>query len=142
MSRLLHTEITGVVAQIHRKQDDVQGIYLFGSYARGVADRNSDVDLAVLLSPVASKQSISLVMSPLHDALQQFLKRSIDLLNLRQVSTVVQHQVISHGQLIDCQNRYAVEEFEMLVISFYQQLNFERSALLEAFADTGKAYAV
>lgn len=142
MSSLLQTEISGVVAKIHHQLDGVQGIYLFGSYASGAADSHSDVDLAVLLSPVASKQSVSLVMSPLHDALKRYLNRSIDLLNLRRVSTVVQREVISQGRLIDCQNRYAVEEFEMLVMSFYQQLNYERSALLEAFAKTGKAYAV
>ena len=36
----------------------------------------------------------------------------------------------------------AVAEFEMLTLSYYQKLNEERQAILEAFHETGRAYAV
>ena len=40
------------------------------------------------------------------------------------------------------QDQYAVDEFEMLTLSFYQKLNEERKELLDDFWKTGKVYNV
>ena len=73
--------------------------------------------------------------------LQEALSREVDLLNARQVSTVFQKEIIG-GARIYCADRYAADEFEMLVISYYQKLNEERREILAAFYRTGRAYAV
>lgn len=119
-----------------------EAIYLFGSY--GTADEwpTSDVDIALLLPPAKAKQVGHLALSDLHNRLAQLLGKEIDLINLRQVSTVFQKEIIMAERRIFCADRYAADEFEMLVLSFYQKLNEERQDILAEFARTGRAYPV
>ncbi len=63
-------------------------------------------------------------------------------MNARLVSTVFQKEIIGSGRLIYAADPYAVDEFEMLVMSYYQKLNEERKDILESFYRTGRAYAV
>jgi uncharacterized protein len=131
-----------IVEAILAVYPDTQAIYLFGSY--GTADEwpDSDVDMALLLPPAAAKEAGSLLLGELHLALQSLLKKELDLLNLRQVSTVMQKEVVFSGRRIYCADEYATAEFEMLVLSFYQKLNEERREILEAFRESKRAYAV
>jgi len=118
-----------------------QGIYLFGSFATADERADSDVDIALLLPPDEAKRAGQLVTSDLRRQLSRTLGRDVDLLNARRVSTVFQ-MVIIFGELIYCADRYAVDEFEMLTLSYYQKLNEERAEILAEFRQTGRAYAV
>ncbi|VAW33559.1 Nucleotidyltransferase domain protein, SO_3165 group [hydrothermal vent metagenome] len=120
----------------------VQAVYLFGSYSVGEERPSSDVDIAILLPPALAKEVGSLLLGDLHLALAELLGKEIDLVNLRQVSTVFQKEITMSGQQIFCADAYAADEFEMLVLSFYQKLNEERREILAAFAETGRAYEV
>ncbi|MEW6262360.1 MAG: nucleotidyltransferase domain-containing protein [Thermodesulfobacteriota bacterium] len=120
----------------------VQGIYLFGSYGTENEWPDSDVDLALLLPPEQAKKEKNLVLSECRFDLEKALSKEVDLLNARLVSTVCQKEIIAGGELIYCSDRYAVDEFEMLVISYYQKLNEERREILESFQRTGRAYPV
>lgn len=120
----------------------VQGVYLFGSHGAGEAWPESDVDLALLLSFEEAGECPALMLSPCHGALAEALGRPVDLVNLRLVSTVFQLEIIKTGRLIYTGDINAINEFEMLTLSFYQKLNEERKAILDDFAATGKAYRV
>jgi predicted nucleotidyltransferase len=118
-----------------------QGIYLFGSYDAHQELPDSDIDIALLLPPEQARQEKNLFLSRCRFDLQDALSRDVDLLNARQVSTVFQKEIIG-GVRIYCADLYAADEFEMLVISYYQKLNEERREILDAFYRTGRAYAV
>ena len=109
---------------------DVQAIYLFGSYDTEQEWPNSDVDIALLLPPVIAQTSGSLALDPLLFELERLLGKSVDLINLRQVSTVFRKEVIMADRRVDCRDEYAADEFEMLTLSFYQKLNQERREVL------------
>lgn len=119
-----------------------QAIYLFGTY--GTADEwpDSDVDIAVLLPPEEARQQSQLTLTPCHYGLADALGKPVDLLNVRQVSTVFQKEIVASGRRLYCADDDAAAEFEMLTLSLYQKLNEERQAILESFEETGKAYAV
>ena len=135
-----------MIADINNSVQDafpnVQGIYLFGSFAVGNATEGSDIDIGILLPHDSAKKAGGLALSTLHLLLEKQLKRTVDLINLRLVSTVLQNEVINNGKLIKCRDDYAVQEFEMLAASFYQKLNEERKEILDAFWQSGKAFAV
>lgn len=118
-----------------------QAIYLFGSYGAGNAWPDSDADIALLLTPEQAKAEPNLLLSQCRFDLEDALSKEVDLLNARQVSTVFQKEIIG-GVRIYCADPYAADEFEMLVISYYQKLNQERREILDAFYKTGRAYAV
>ena len=131
-----------IVRIILQHYPTAQAIYLFGTY--GTADEwpTSDADLALLLPYQAAQQQPYLTLTPCHYDLEAALDKSVDLVNLREVDTVFQHEIVTSGRRIYVADDNAVGEFEMLTLSFYQKLNEERAAILEQFYETGKAYAV
>lgn len=121
---------------------DSQGIYLFGSHGTSSQRPDSDIDIALLLPPLQAKQASAVALNSCSLALTRQLRITADLINARQVSTVFQKEIIAAGRLLYCADQYAVEEFEMLTLSYLQKLNDERREILQAFAASGRAYAV
>jgi uncharacterized protein len=121
---------------------DTQGVYLFGTFGTEDERADSDVDIALLLPPIRARMEPDLQLSRCRASLVKLFRRDVDLINARRVSTVFQKEIIAHGRLIYCKDHYAVEEFEMIVLSLYQTLNEERRGILDSFAADGRAYAV
>ena len=139
MSRAETTAAIIPIVLMHYKA--AQAIYLFGSYGTGHAWPDSDLDIALLLIPEQAKTEPNLLLSQCRFDLEEAMSQEVDLLNVRQVSTVFQKEIIG-GVRIYCADPYAADEFEMLVISYYQKLTYERRAIMDAFYKTGRAYAV
>jgi len=131
-----------IIAQVSDAFPSVQAVYLFGSTVDGQQRRESDIDIAILLPPVQARRAGSLSMSPLHQRLESALSRSVDLVNLREVSTVFQNEIIASGERILCADPDAADEFEMLVMSMYQKLNAERAGILAEGLASGRFYPV
>lgn len=135
-------EIDPIIQAIVRQHPAIQAIYLFGSYGTADERPDSDADIALLLSPQESKKLGSLMASELHIELEHLLSRDVDLINLRQVSTVLQKEVIAADRRVYEGDRTAAEEFEMLTISLYQKLNEERSGIVESALNGGRFHKV
>jgi len=119
---------------------DTQAIYLFGSYGTENEWPDSDVDIALLLPPGHAKAIRVLAMSPLCCKLGSLLEKPVDLINLREVSTVFQKEIIAADRRIHTGNAYAADEFEMLVLSFFQKLSQERAEILAEGLRSGRFY--
>jgi uncharacterized protein len=130
-----HEEIINAVLEHH---PHAQAVYLFGTYGTEGEWPDSDVDIGLLLPAEEAKRSGSLTWSALHTALEQVFGKDVDLINLRRVSTVLQKEVVMAERRIFCPDRYAAEEFEMLVLSFYQKLNEERAGILDEGLASGR----
>ncbi len=121
---------------------NVQGIYLFGSCMTEDEWPESDIDIALLLPPFEAKLERSLAISDCAFELSRAFDKNVDLLNARTVSTVFQKEIVTKGRLLFCSDRYAVDEFEMLTLSYYQKLNEERSGIIEAALADGRFYNI
>jgi uncharacterized protein len=115
-----------------------QAIYLFGSYGTPDEQKDSDVDIAVLFPSGSAGTIGNIAVSECRYALELALKRTVELINLRRVNTVFQQEIIQEGVLIYKQDEYAVDVFEMRVMSSYQKLNEERAGILEDILETGR----
>jgi predicted nucleotidyltransferase len=135
-------ELNLVIQLILDCYPETQAMYLFGSYATEYERQDSDVDIAVLLTPPESKRVGSLMGSELHFALEEMLHREVDLINLRQVPTVLQKEVIASERRIFERGSYAAQEFEMLTLSQYQKLNEERAEIVEEALAGGRFHQV
>ncbi|MCS6848811.1 MAG: nucleotidyltransferase domain-containing protein [Anaerolineae bacterium] len=135
-------QVEALVAIILRDFPSTQAIYLFGSYAQGMQHAGSDVDVAVLLPVREARVAGDLRLSDTALALSKHVRRDVDLVNLRLVSTVFQNQIIHSGKLIYSGDEPARREFEMLTLSFYMKLNEERADILRQFRETRRAYDV
>ena len=131
-----------VLAFIRDALPSVQAVYLFGSCADGVERPDSDVDLAVLLPHAAAKAVSPRNVRDLKFPLYDIVKREVDLVNLRSVSIVFRHEIVSTGRPVYVPDLPALEEFEMTTLSLYQKLNEERSEILRRIRSDGRAYAV
>lgn len=81
-----------LVQTIVKRYPETQAVYLFGSYGTGHEWPESDVDIAVLLPPEKAKNTGSLSVIDLQLELETLLKKQVDLINLRLVSTVFQKE--------------------------------------------------
>jgi len=133
-------EQAAIIQTVLSHYPKAQAIYFFGSYGTEQEWPESDVDIAVLLPPEESKMIGPLVMSDLHFTLESMLKKDVDLINLRQVSTVLQKEVVAADRRIYEGDAYAAEEFEMLALSLYQKLNEERAEIVESAMAGGRFY--
>jgi len=134
------TIIKELIKTVLSHYPDTQAIYLFGSWGTEDEWPNSDVDIGVLLPPKQAKLVDSRAWHALAMHLGDIANKSVDLLNLRQVSTVFQKEVAMADRRIFCADECAADEFEMLTLSFYQKLNEERAGVLAEGLRSGRFY--
>ena len=83
------------------KKPDIDAVYLFGSGARGNMREKSDIDLAVLFSAGAGNKlaRFDLLLTMAMD-LEAKTRRHVDVVDIREVPLVLQHQVLKHGKCV------------------------------------------
>ena len=100
-------------------QPDVLAAYLFGSYARGDARPDSDVDLAVLLSTTDEMERFERRLELIGAVGEALGRRSADVVVLNDAPPLLTHQVLTHGRLIAERDRMARVEFEVRAGKIY-----------------------
>jgi predicted nucleotidyltransferase len=136
MKAALDTLTPALVAAILRVVPDAQALYAFGSQARGDANAESDLDLAVL----APQPIPPLVRFALQGELATIAGCDVDLVDLRSANTVMRAQVYRSDLLLHEGDRHARQWFEMLALSDYARLNEERRAILADVHARGKVF--
>lgn len=124
---------------ILRYYPDTQAIYLFGSWGTPWQTAASDVDIAVLLPPLPAKQVDPWQWLELAQHLAAIVGTArADVINLRQVNTVLQKEIVMAERRIYCADLDSVLAFEGVMLSYYQQLQMERRAIIEDALRTGR----
>jgi len=103
-------------------QPDVLAAYLFGSYARGDARPDSDVDLAVLLSTTDEMERFERRLGLIGAVGEVLGRRSADVVVLNDAPPLLTHQVLTHGRLIAERDRMARVDFEVQAGKIYADL--------------------
>jgi len=95
------------------------GVWLYGSFAHGRARRDSDLDIAILpdrpIDPTDRWRRSELVSSR--------LPKTVDLVDLRQVGTVLRFEVVTGGRRIAARDPDRCDIFETAVVAMFQRLN-------------------
>lgn len=114
---------------------ELQGVYLFGSLAKGESHPGSDVDLAVL----GPARFDATRLFDLTAELADMLHRDVDLIDLSQASTVMRAQIIAFGERIYGRDS-ELDDYECRALSQYARLNEERAGILEDIARRGRIH--
>ena len=125
-----------IIAEIKKALPEVKGIYLFGSYAKGQQNIESDLDIAILLFPALE----NIRRWKLSQHLAAILNKDVDLVDLQSASTVMQFQVITQGKRLYDADFAFCEQFEDKVYQLYLTLNDDRKFILDEIRKTGKIY--
>ncbi|MBB6175703.1 putative nucleotidyltransferase [Anoxybacillus tengchongensis] len=117
-------------------------IYLFGSVATRHVRYDSDIDIAFLSDKRSSdKRSLDhYERFMLAQQLAERLQRDVDLIDLKQASTVFQAQIVHSGKVIYCANEQKRAEYEWRVLKMYAKLNEEREEILRNIVESGSVY--
>lgn len=101
---------------------EVVFVYLYGSHAKGTANRLSDVDVAIYLDEKAvPKDKLFEVRLAFIGELMSLLQTNeIDVVTLNNASPLLSHQVLKYGILLDCKdqtkkNEYVVRSFNVYI---------------------------
>jgi len=124
-----------IVELLRQRLPTLQAVYCFGSFATGHAGPESDLDLAVLLPTAADPVHVWELAGEVADIADV----PVDLVDLRSASTVMQFQVITHGQRLWAQSLPA-GLFECLVVGEKWALDVAREGVLSDILKDGKVY--
>jgi len=127
----------GVVALLRRRLPTLLAVYLFGSHAQGMANDDSDIDIAVLvegkLDPLQAWE--------LAQTLAARAGCEVDLLDLRTSSTVMQYQVVTSGLRLWSKDGQAAL-YECFILSEKMELDMGRAGLLQDIQREGSIYGI
>jgi len=125
-----------VVSALRAAFPGTMAIYAFGSRISGGATPDSDLDLAILVPGYAPPLALWDTASQLAD----LVGCEVDLLDFRAASTVMQHQILTHGRRLWAEP-LAAGLYECFVVSEKFKLDERRAPLLADIAREGRVYA-
>ncbi len=132
-----------IISLVRSTYSDTQAIYLYGTWGTEDQCQNSDLDMAVLLPPATARALDHSTWARLSTEIAAAAKvEYADLIEPRTVSVLLCKEIIAADRRIYCADEYAADEFEMLVLSFYQKLNDERREIVESGLRDGRFYDV
>ncbi|KGM98410.1 nucleotidyltransferase [Clostridium novyi A str. 4552] len=94
-------------------------IYIFGSYAKGTNNSNSDLDIAVLLEHNYNAMD---KLSLISDLTLIFKRDDIDLVILNSANSVLRHQIVKYGKIIFMENEDIKVNFEVRTLKEYMDM--------------------
>ena len=124
-------EIEKYADKIIKKLENIECdfIYIFGSYAKGEQNNDSDVDIAFY--SLIRHDSYDIFLLAQEISLQ--LGKEVDLIQINFSTTVFQKEVIKNSILIYEKNKIQREKFENLVLKKYLKLNEERKEIIDNY---------
>ncbi|WP_425801306.1 nucleotidyltransferase domain-containing protein [Desulfitobacterium sp. Sab5] len=138
MADLLELDSPQIKTVIHTLNSLIEPwlIILFGSYAKGRANEESDIDIAFLTDQkIEEYQSFCIAQK-----LAELLGKDVDCVNLQSASTVFQVQVIGHGRVLFCKDETRRKYYFLRTYKEYALLNEERAPILKKIKERGTIY--
>lgn len=126
---------TGIVRKLRDAVPSLLAVYVFGSRVQGTSGPNSDLDLAVLVAGYAEPVALWSLAGELADVADC----TVDLLDLRAASTVMQYQIITTGQRWWAKDSQAAL-YEAAILSEKTALDTARAGLLADIQKKGTIY--
>ena len=112
-------------------------IIVFGSYAKGLSHRNSDIDIAFYSEDtILSSYDLFIIAQEL----AELLKIEVDLIDLRKASTVLKAQIFSTGKVIFADDELLLKKQQMIALKMYAELNEQRKEILNRIEESGRVY--
>lgn len=112
-------------------------IIIFGSFAKGTSNRNSDIDIAFYSE---DKKFSTYEIFMFAQELADILKMEVDLVDIQEASTVFQVQIFSTGKVIYSNDETLRMTKQMYAYSLYAKLNEERKVILKRIRESGSVY--
>lgn len=121
-------EIKDKVIKLLNNALDCDAIVIFGSFARGTQNEESDVDIGVKLNKEVTKNELYNISNELAEK----LKRDIDLVNLDTIENDgFKYEILINGEIIYCKDSYKFDLYKLDAYREYLDLNEARKAIID-----------
>lgn len=130
----LEKEIKEKVIEFIKSEFEVRFIYLFGSFARGEGRADSDIDVAIYGKKLFEPYELFTKANELGF----IIKRDVQLIDLRDVSTVFASQIVGNKEILFCNDENLSFEYDIRAFKDYAKLNEERQIVIEAIKRDGR----
>ena len=104
------------------KKPEVAAVYLYGSYARGEARADSDIDLAVLVTDTRKYKGFSIPQVIISAELEKITGKKVEVQDLTACSVEFAHRVLSEGKLLTSNNEKERVNFQTSIVRKYFDL--------------------
>ncbi|WP_203245919.1 type VII toxin-antitoxin system MntA family adenylyltransferase antitoxin [Sporosarcina beigongshangi] len=133
----MHDEIFQQARTFITEHLDPAFIIVFGSYAKGTTHSESDIDIAFYRE---DKSFSAYELFMFAQQLADIIDIEVDLVDLKEASTVFAAQIFSTGEVIYSKNDNLRMELHMRTYSMYARLNEERQPIIDKFIETGSVF--
>lgn len=133
---MLRKELEQQLVETINAQLNTDFIILFGSFAKGTARENSDIDIAYF----CDYQLSSYERATLAGELATLIGHEIDLVDLKQIDTVFTMQVFSRGVPIYIKDKNEYTRQKMRAYSMYATLSEQRAPIIDAIKERGSVF--
>jgi len=133
----MHDEIFHKVREFSIENLQPDFIIIFGSYAKGTTHSESDIDVAFYRE---DKVFSAYELFMFAQQLANILSIEVDLVDLKEASTIFATQIYSTGEVIYSKNDNLRMELHMRTYSMYARLNEERQPIIDKIIETGSVY--
>jgi len=106
-----------------KKESNIEIAYLFGSYADGTYNENSDIDIAVIYKEGMDEYDHA---GKNLDVSKIFEYIDVDYIDLEKINVFLQFEILKKGKLIYCTNEEKLTKFMRKVQDQYIEMDYER----------------
>ena len=117
---------------------ECEAIVLFGSYARGTQNNESDIDIAIKPKNEVPKKELFYLSQEIEDK----INIEVDLINLNNIGDGFRYEILINGKTIYCEDEFKFELYKLDMYREYLELNESRKNIIneikEGRKDNGK----
>ena len=115
-------ELERVIEALFKNYEEIQIAYLYGSYAKGTQTEYSDIDIGIILKEDFKPPHLYFADLSLKIESHFNYKINVDLRIINNATPRFLFHVIKNGRIIFQKNRTITHEFELKVLSMYQEI--------------------
>ena len=115
---------------------ECEAIILFGSYARGTQNAESDIDIAIKTKNKINKKRLYEISNLLEDK----LKKEVDLINLDEIGDTFRYEILINGKIVYCEDEFKFELYKLDMYREFLDLNESRKMIIDNIKNGGDVY--
>lgn len=115
---------------------ECEAILLFGSYARGTQNAESDIDIAIKTKNKINKKRLYEISNLLEDK----LKKEVDLINLDDIGDTFRYEILINGKIVYCEDEFKFELYKLDMYREFLDLNESRKMIIDNIKNGGDVY--
>ena len=128
----MKSELIEKISLYFDRRSEVMTVYLFGSYAKGRQEMDSDIDLAILLNRDDRPRQNELRRQYIVD-LSHILRKDVHIVMISSIDEGILAQIFKYGECIINHNPHLLARFKMIAYAMIADFGYQKSLMKKGF---------